>query len=217
MFNFGYMINVKKLVPDFVRDILIRRKQQKHYDMWIVGGKVPPTPHLIKQDALKAFKKRFNIDTLIETGTCAGDMVFLMRDHFRKIYSIELSDYLFSIAKQRVRKYSHIELYQGDSGYVLPEILSKLNLPALFWLDGHYSGDVTAKGELNTPIVREISAILQSPHEHILLIDDVRCFDGSNDYPAIGAIIDLVIQRRKNYIYQIENDIISFYPSGSVS
>jgi hypothetical protein len=53
----------------------------------------------------------------------------------------------------------------------------QLQEPALFWLDGHYSGVDTGKDELDTPVSAELEAILGSPVKgHVILIDDARCF-----------------------------------------
>ncbi len=59
-------------------------------------------------------------------------------------------------------KMSHITLYQGDSGVLLPEIISEVSEPVLFWLDGHYSGEGTGKAVLETPIIEEVNVILAS-------------------------------------------------------
>lgn len=55
----------------------------------------------------------------------------------------------------------------------------------------------------------ELNAILSSKCEHIILIDDAREFNGSNDYPSI-QIFDSVI-REKGYFnskISLEDDII---------
>ena len=41
----------------------------------------------------------------------------------------------------------------------VPELVRQLDGPALFWLDGHYSGGDTAKGELDTPVSAELESI----------------------------------------------------------
>ena len=48
---------------------------------------------------------------------------------------------------------------------------------ALFWLDAHYSGGDTAKGQSNTPVMSELEAILAySRRNDIILVDDLRYF-----------------------------------------
>jgi hypothetical protein len=60
----------------------------------------------------------------------------------------------------------------------MPEIVGQLHCPSLFWLDGHYSGGVTARGGLGAPVVRELVASFASKRRRILLFDDARLFDG---------------------------------------
>lgn len=57
----------------------------------------------------------------------------------------------------------------------MPQIVAELGHPALFWLDGHYSGGGTAKGKQETPISLELRAVLDAPASvRVFLIDDVR-------------------------------------------
>ena len=170
-----------------------------------------PPPHALKQDMIKYFQSAYGVKILIETGTFRGEMVYAQRKNFEKIISIELSPDLFQIAKKRFKNYKYIEIICGDSGILLEGIISKLNTPAIFWLDGHYSGFETAKGSLETPVKLEIETILNSEINHIILIDDARMFNGENDYPAIQDIKDLVFSRKKNYLFNVEDDIIRIF------
>ncbi len=82
----------------------------------------------------------------------------------------------------------------------------------MFWLDGHYSAGFTAKGELETPILAELETILQNNLNHIILIDDARCFTGNNDYPTKEYLKTYVLGKQKNYKMDVIDDIIRFYP-----
>jgi len=80
----------------------------------------------------------------------------------------------------------------GDSGRVLAEVLSRPEMRgrrALFWLDGHYSEGVTAKGALNTPILNELSCLADSGRRgDAIFIDDVHCFGTMSDYPSLDEL-----------------------------
>jgi len=96
----------------------------------------------------------------------------------------------------------------------LPEILSSLKKPCLFWLDAHYSADSTIKGDVETPIAEELKAILHhSVQNHVILIDDARRFIGKNDYPTIKWLKDYVLKYRPDWSFEIENDIIRIHSS----
>ena len=56
-------------------------------------------------------------------------------------------------------------------------VLEPVFMTALFWLDGHYSGGETAKGDADSPLREELEAIGRHPIKtHVIPIDDVRSF-----------------------------------------
>lgn len=188
---------------------LIQEERIEEYNNWLKAGKPIPTPHLVKQNIIKQYANIYHPDILIETGTFRGEMVDACSGLFKKIYSIELSHDLFQEASGRFSDQKHISILQGDSGKILPEILNKINEPCLFWLDGHYSGGVTAKGDKDTPILQEVLCILNHPIDrHIILVDDARCFNEQNDYPAMHVLKDMVLSHRPDWFFEIEDDVI---------
>jgi hypothetical protein len=190
-----------------------KRPLEKEYDNWIKAGKPYSPPHIVKQKTIRSFQNKFNTNVLVETGTFMGEMIYAQRNIFKKIYSIELSEELHLAAKRRLNKYQHVELLQGDSGEVLFNLVPKIDEPAIFWLDGHYSGFETAKGELATPIEKELETILNSDLAHIILIDDARLFIGQDDYPTIEQIKNSVSTKKKNITFNVEDDIIRIVPN----
>jgi len=77
-----------------------------------------------------------------KTETFLGDMVFAMKDHFKEIYSIELSEELHNRAKSAFKKYPSIHLGAGDSATALESVFGDIKEHSLFWLDGHYLGEL---------------------------------------------------------------------------
>jgi len=157
------------------------------------------------------YAKRFSIETFIETGTYKGEMVHAIAPNVKQVYSIELDEKLYILARERFKDSPNIRLLWGDSGKILPDILIDIKEPCLFWLDAHYSGGITAKGETNTPILKELSTILDSPYGHVILIDDARCYVG-DDYPTIETIRGIVHKARPGWSFEIKDDIIRIYP-----
>jgi hypothetical protein len=169
--------------------------------------------HWKKQKTILFYKKRFSPDIMVETGTYRGDMVSAMKGNFRKIYSIELSDELYKKAADKFGRDKHIKLFLGDSAKVLPDILSEIKEPSLFWLDAHYSAGITAKGEKNTPVFQELETILNHPvRNHVILIDDAVSFVGEHDYPRIEALDELIKKKNPNYALEVSGGIIRIYP-----
>ena len=188
------------------------RKTMQIADWRRSGCPVPP-PHVLKQKIVSDYARRFGINTLIETGTFMGDMIDATKQVFDQIYSIELSESLFEKAKERFKNYRHIKLIQGDSGEILPQLLEAITPPCLFWLDGHYSGGITARGSQDTPVLQELSAIFEnSNNNHVVLIDDARCFTGQDGYPTINTIKSLFKRHRSNCVFHVEHDIIQVFP-----
>jgi hypothetical protein len=185
-----------------------RFRYRKEYLKLILDGKLLPPPHYAKQKAVRDYGRRFSLDTLVESGTYLGEMVDAQRKYFKRIISIELSQSLYESARNKFITYKHINIYQGDSGKLIKEIVANLNMPALFWLDGHYSGGNTAKADVETPILSELDAILKTNENHVILIDDARSFLGTNDYPTIEYARKFVIERKGNYILKVKDDII---------
>lgn len=180
---------------------------------WERNGRPSPPPHIVKQMAIEEYRKKFQTNILVETGTYLGDMVEAKRNSFEKIYSIELSEKLFTRAKKRFKDYPQINILHGDSGIVLNKLVNEIDKPALFWLDGHYSGGITAKAEKECPVPEELKAILKSPLPHIILIDDARLFNGTHDYPTVEEISNIVIKNGKNYFLEVKDDILRLIPA----
>ena len=191
---------------------LFRKKEVINHEEqlaeWEKNGRPLPPPHIVKQLAIDECRKKFNLEVLVETGTYLGDMVEAQNKNFKKIFSIELSEKLFARAKKRFKKFDHITILHGDSGTVLNKLVPGIGQPALFWLDGHYSGGMTALGSKECPVPEELNAILKSNLGHVILIDDARLFNGTNDYPTIDEIKKILQASGRSFDIEIKDDII---------
>jgi hypothetical protein len=193
-------------------DALKNYRNRKAYRQWLKKGKPDPVPHIAKQMVVKTYAAKNGIRVFIETGTYLGEMVYAVKDTFDKIYSIELSNELCERARKKFIGCKHITIINGDSAEVLPEILLHVKEPCLFWLDGHYSGGNTAKGEKETPVMEELKQICDHPvKNHVILIDDARLFTGKNDYPTIESLRIFIEARLLHYEFDVQGDIIRIY------
>jgi hypothetical protein len=183
---------------------------------WKLRGCPAPPPRLVKQQIVREYARDFRLDVLVETGTYFGEMIAATESGFREIWSIEIDAWLHQRAQKVFAAKPHIHLLLGDSRDVLPQVLAKLDRPALFWLDGHFSGGITGKGSSETPILQELEAIARHRvKEHVLLIDDARDFTGKNDYPSVEQMRHYVGERFPGRAFQLENDIIRIhFPRG---
>ena len=186
-----------------------------HYETrrWIAKGYRGTPPLSVKRKILMAYLQNYRLTQFIETGTHLGDtLAYIAHDKSIHCTSIELAEVYYKQAKHRFRSYTNIDLIHGDSGALMASVINKLDSPALFWLDGHYSGGLTAQGTIDTPICAELEAILMSRHkDHVILIDDVRCFDGTNNYPHLDDLLK-VVRDKSDYCAEVSADIIRLTP-----
>lgn len=183
------------------------------YRAWEEDGKPIPPPNVVKQRVLREYAQRYGIGILIETGTFYGDMVEAMKMDFNHIYSIELCAEFYEKAKIRFSKDANIELIFGNSGTELHRIMNKVDQAALFWLDGHYSGESTAHGAVTTPIYEELQQIFDAEDRgHVIIIDDARCFESDPAYPRIDDLFSFIKSRRSNITITVLDDIIRISP-----
>jgi hypothetical protein len=175
--------------------------------------KRPPAPLELKAQIIRSYAAKYKIRTFIETGTFFGDMIDILQNYFDALATIELDPKLAAKARQRFQTSPKITVVQGDSGEKLSETLATLNEPALFWLDGHYSGGVTAKGNVDTPIIAELAHLFSTPRRnHVILIDDARLFGTAPDYPSLEKIGALLESHRPGWQMSVETDIIRLEP-----
>lgn len=188
------------------------QRRRREYDHWKRQGSKGPAPYLHKQGLPLAYARRFGLGTFVETGTYAGDTVAHVLRDFRRVYSIELDDRLYRAAARRFRDQSHVRILHGDSATLLPRLLAELDEPALFWLDAHYSGGITARGNADTPIMTELRTILEADRRaHVILIDDARCFGDDPAYPRIEDVAALVRECRVHWAVEVSEDVIRIY------
>jgi hypothetical protein len=147
-------------------------------------------PDATKRRFISQAQSVLRYPTFIETGTFHGDMALYASGLFRTVHTIELSPELAKRAAHRLAVFPNVTVHQGDSGQVLSDLLPSIDTSCVFWLDGHYSGGITARGDSDTPIVRELQAIADHRmRPHTILIDDARVFGTDDAYPILEQVM----------------------------
>lgn len=170
-----------------------------------------PAPPMLKRKTVAAYAERFGCNVLVETGTYLGEMVEYQANNFKKIFSIEIADVFYQFSSQRLRKYKNVSIIKGDSSTALGKVCKELSPDdrVLFWLDGHYSGGQTGKGEKECPIFEELTSIFEvRADKDVILIDDARCFNGKGDYPTLSELSKFIREKRKKAKVEVKDDII---------
>lgn len=165
----------------------------------------------IKTDILQKY-----ISTcFVETGTYLGDGVQRALDAgFKHVISIELSDKYYAHSVDRFKHDARVLILQGDSADVLFDAIKNIKTRITFWLDGHWSGGETAYGRYNSPLILELKQISRhSVKDHIIMVDDMRCWVKNEDTPDINFteadIKDQILSINNKYKFSYENGHIA--------
>jgi hypothetical protein len=190
-----------------------RAKQARSIRRWEKRGRPVPPPDIVKHNTLKEYAEKYSLPVFVETGTLNGDTVEAVKTVFKKIISVELSETFFKKASERFKTDKFITILQGDSGKLLGSIVAGLTQPALFWLDGHFSGGETARGATDTPILEELKHVLTSgERRHVIVIDDAHSFGVDQAYLSIEELKKFILSMRKDVSISIKDNSIRIVP-----
>jgi hypothetical protein len=175
-----------------------------------------------KHDILKRYAELYSTKVFVETGTFKGNTTkaMLKSNLFESIHTVDIYHDRFEKARKRFTPFPHVKCWSGDSAVVLPQILERITQPALFWLDAHHTGKRIArvKGLIETPLVAELTAVLQHPHDHIILIDDANYYrkygNTISEYPTTSDIQNLVSKHHPTWTFKEIEDIIRIHRYG---
>ena len=199
-----------ELFPNFCDSLEALARFERYRKITKQSGFLLPFPPHIKRSILHRHIIDHRCTTLVETGTQYGDTPWYFRNILQEIHTIELSPILAKLARRRFASFPHIFVTEGDSGEKLKEIIPRLKTTTLFWLDGHYSAGVTARGVLDCPIFYELTSIFETcPVNFVILIDDARCFGRDKDYPTLTDLADFLDHKLPGTKFHVFNDIIT--------
>jgi len=197
---------------DLLKRELLYRGEELRFRLG-AGPRDGSIPHACKRDLIGRYRRHHALHCCVETGTYLGDMTAVLARQFEEVHSIELSPDLFERASHRFRSRPRVRLYQGDSAEVLPRVVAGLTQPALFWLDAHYSGGVTARSVVDSPILNELECVLSDRRfRHVVLVDDARCFNGSGGYPTLMELRERATRLAPECFVECADDVIRLTP-----
>lgn len=185
---------------------------------WVLdGAKLNPVygvPGSLKMLTVAAHLRLSRASAFVETGTFEGETTERIARLFPDVdvHTIEIMQSLHVDASRRLAPYPNVRCLLGDSSKLFAELLPSLPPRTLFWLDGHYSGEGTGRGDKETPIVEELRQIACRGGENIILVDDIRIFGRFSGYPTIEWIDQFVQTNLMGYTGQIYQDIARIYP-----
>jgi len=129
-----------------------------------------------------------NYRYFVETGTFGGRTIKNLHNIFKKLYTIEISETLYKKTKNKLNHLNNINFILGDSSIKIKEVLNNIEDKCIFWLDGHWSGGITGKGECDVPLIDECKSIdeLYKFNECVIIIDDYRLFNTNKNENWLG-------------------------------
>lgn len=184
-------------------------RRERSYLEAVRKGKYALPPQTVKLAVINNNVPAPRPGVFIETGTYHGDTVAAVKSLYASVISIEVDEALYRKACERFVADKNVRIVHGDCATEMPSILAGLQEPAVFWLDGHYSGGVTGKGVVEDPILISLSQIALHPiKEHVLFVDDARTFDGREGRPDISDVLNHIKKINVSYIIRVQSDII---------
>lgn len=157
---------------------------------WFHGDHLVSPPAIAKQrHLLTAFRSRDH-RIFVEAGTYKGETTAFFVPHAEQVISVELHDGLYAAARKRFAQQPNVMLVHGDSLMEIPKLVSSCPSPPLVFLDGHFSGVGTAKGEEMEPAESTLGRLADvTPAGTTIVIDDLRLFgSGLAGFPQLDVI-----------------------------
>jgi hypothetical protein len=134
----------------------------------------------------------------VETGTFRGDTARTLAQVFPEVMTVELSPQLHAVSSTRLSDLAHVRVIHGNSAEVL-RLLATNRVPTFYFLDGHFSGGVTAGEEHECPVLGELRAIGGGNPGNCVVIDDARLFGAApppphdpSHWPTLMEVLDVL-------------------------
>ena len=170
----------------------------------------------IPEQEVKWLREKMGLNTVVEGGTFYGGTAQSLSKEFEMVYTIEKSDVMFEIAKDRLGSLPNIRQLHGDTREHLPKIVSESD-NILFWLDAHWSGGETYGEHDECPLLAELDIIFHSQMNNFaILIDDARLFLAPpplphqlENWPTIKQVVS---KTPDHYDIIVHDDVIFIAP-----
>ena len=156
----------------------------------------------------------------IETGTYRGDTLEIIKNNYKNVYSLELSNVFYNNSVDRFKHDKNIKIFFGNSRYDLFNIISNINCPITFWLDSHWScvENIGCDKDVLCPVLYELEQIKHhNIKSHTIMIDDIRLMDGVNFKVTKEEILNKLYEINPDYKivyyddYTAKNDVLVAY------
>ncbi len=154
----------------------------------------------------------------VETGTYQGYSARVLAEIFATVHTIELSPELAATARETLRDVENVTVHQGSSTDLLGSIVRSATGPHFYWLDGHWSGGLTAGAENECPVIEEIGIIDGGEYaaDSAILVDDARLFllpppppHDREQWPPLTELVDALREKHDRYVTVLEDVVVA--------
>jgi hypothetical protein len=174
----------------------------------------------VPTELVLAIRRQFDADCFVETGTYQGATALWAGNVFSSVVTIEASEQLHALAVAQFGRLKNIRFLRGSSPDVLRQIVPTLPSPAIYWLDAHWSGGVTAGEEYECPLLEEIRAIDSHGDDAFILIDDARLFlappplpHKAEQWPDLAGVLGALREKHPSRYVVVFEDVIIAVPA----
>jgi len=121
-----------------------------------------------------SLRNRFYLRNFVETGTGYGDTAYIASTKFKKVYTIDINPDVYENQRPWLKAATNVFRFLGDSVVQLPSILSTLDAPTFFYLDGHWTGQQKPQPDCECPLLEELALICSRPQvaRDVIMIDN---------------------------------------------
>lgn len=145
-------------------------------------------------EVIKYLRDKYEIKTLVETGTYMGVNAELHHRNFEKVITCEKIKEYFDKAQWRLCKYNNVFVVNENS----PDFLKKLTLDRyLFYLDAHFYNPRMPKGKGKFIILKELENMKKFKNS-VIVIHDFDNGLGHCNYDGVRLDIKLLREPLKN-------------------
>lgn len=185
---------LKNLVRRFIPAPIRRLRGKLAYLHLLETNPFIPAPGEVRRICLLHAQRELGYRNFVETGTHLGETAATAAAVFENVHTIELDPTLARQARERFENTVNVTVHEGNSADALPTLLPRLEGGTVLWLDAHYSGGATARGEEDTPLLRELESIRRFAVRPVaVFIDDARMLGTDPAYPSLPKVVQQLL------------------------